>query len=129
MGPKQGKPTYQVVGVLQLLEGGILFFEDMNKYVQLLSQPQVVHTLREKSVSYLGIFGSAARGEDRLDSDVDVVYRLDKSQKRFTLIDLVAIKDYLEEVAEKLVDIADKDRLKPVLRPYIESDIIEIYAN
>ena len=52
--------------------------------------------LRERGLKSLAVFGSVARGAARTDSDVDVLVDIEPDV-RFSLIDLVALKDFLED--------------------------------
>ncbi len=44
--------------------------------------------LRKHDVSFAGLFGSRARGEERADSDVDILVRFNKQKGLFEMVDL-----------------------------------------
>jgi uncharacterized protein len=69
-------------------------------------------------VAALGLFGSRVRGDNRPDSDLDILveYRVDA---RPTLIDVVELEYLLTDRLGVKVDLALKRSLKPFLRPYI----------
>ena len=67
-------------------------------------------------VAELSLFGSRIRGDHRPDSDLDVLVTFDKTP---TLFDLVELRDVLVEKLGVNIDLALKDSLKPILRPYI----------
>ena len=71
--------------------------------------------LRSLGVRELGLFGSFARGEARPDSDVDFFVDLDeKSFDRY-----MAVKELLEDILARKVDLVLKSAIKPRLRDVI----------
>jgi len=71
--------------------------------------------LRERGLRSLAIFGSYVRGAARSDSDVDVLVEV-APDIQFSLVDLVSIKDYLEDSLGRPVDVVTKYGLEPVIR-------------
>jgi len=93
-----------------------------NEILQSLSDFQ-----QEKQDEYhirkIGIFGSAARGQLREDSDVDVVVELDEPD----LLILVGIKQDLEEELQRSVDIVRlRDAMNAFLKQRIEQEAIYV---
>jgi predicted nucleotidyltransferase len=79
--------------------------------------------LRAQGVAHAALFGSVARGEDRPDSDIDIMVELDPAA-RVTLFDYVGIKEYIEAMFSGPVDVVNRDGLKPRLRPKATADAI-----
>jgi predicted nucleotidyltransferase len=74
------------------------------------------HTrLRSLGVRELGLFGSFARGEAGPDSDVD--FFVDFDEKSFDRY--MAVKELLEDVLGRKVDLVVKSAIKPRLRDVI----------
>jgi uncharacterized protein len=71
--------------------------------------------LRERGLRSLAVFGSVARGAARSDSDVDVLVDIEPDT-RFSLIDLVALKDFLEDRLDCKVDVVTKAGLEAGIR-------------
>lgn len=69
----------------------------------------------------LGLFGSFVRGEERPDSDVDLLVELD----RRTFDRYMDLKLRLEQLLGRPVDLVLADRLKPALRDRILSTVID----
>jgi putative addiction module CopG family antidote len=71
--------------------------------------------LREHGLSSLALFGSVVRGAARTDSDIDVLIEV-APNARFSLIDLVSVKDFIEERLGRKVDVVTKEGLDPAIR-------------
>jgi uncharacterized protein len=71
--------------------------------------------LREHGLSSLALFGSVVRGALRPDSDIDVLIDV-APDARFSLIDLVSVKDFLEERLGRKVDVVTREGLDPGIR-------------
>jgi uncharacterized protein len=67
----------------------------------------------------LRLFGSVARGEERPDSDVDLLIDL-ADDRGFG--DYLALAEELEGVLHRKVDLVLSRSLSPQFRPYIEAD-------
>jgi uncharacterized protein len=79
--------------------------------------------LRERGVAHAALFGSRARGDDRPDSDIDIMVEIEP-QANVDLFEYVGIKHYLEDLFGARVDIANRDYLRPQLRPRAEREAI-----
>ena len=79
--------------------------------------------LRDRGVRHAALFGSCARGEERPDSDVDIMVEIDPAA-RIGVYEYVAIKDYLAGLFDIRVDVVRRDRLKPYVRPAATRDAI-----
>ncbi|MGX5804337.1 nucleotidyltransferase family protein [Bradyrhizobium sp. Arg314] len=71
--------------------------------------------IRGMGATSLYLFGSASRGDVRSDSDLDLFIDYDPA-RRFSLIDLVGIKQFLEEKMSAEIDITTRDSLHPMLK-------------
>lgn len=72
------------------------------------------------------IFGSYSRGEQRADSDVDILILPDKSQ-HFSLFTLSGMYEDLKELLGREVDLITYGGLMPFARESAERDKILIY--
>ncbi|MCY7320991.1 MAG: nucleotidyltransferase family protein [Phormidesmis sp. CAN_BIN36] len=82
------------------------------------------NTLKDFGVKSLILFGSVARDEARIDSDVDLLVEFDRPIGLFTFIRL---KRYLEEILESSVDLGTPDSLKPYLREPVFREAIRAF--
>jgi predicted nucleotidyltransferase len=80
-----------------------------------------LHTL---GVRHASVFGSAARGEARDDSDVDVLVDLDKDQP-IGIFEYARLKLFIGELLGGSADVVNRKTLKPLLRDSILTDAID----
>ena len=69
------------------------------------------------------IFGSYARGENDIESDIDMLVELPTGK---TLLDLVRLERQLGEVLAKEVDLLTYQSISPLLKDYIQKDQFQI---
>jgi len=88
-----------------------------------MNRAQIIQRLNEHKreldgfgVRSLALFGSAARGEQRPDSDIDILVEFDRVGGLF---EFVRLKNYLETTLGQPVDLVTPDALKPQLRERI----------
>ena len=74
----------------------------------------------------LSLFGSTGRDEARPSSDLDLFIDHDPTG-RFSLIDLVGIKQFLEENLSVAVDVTTRSSLHPMLRDDIEQSAVRVF--
>ena len=72
-------------------------------------------------VRRIGVFGSIARREARVDSDVDILVDLKDGADLF---DLVELSDFLEEKIGRHVDLATPRALRPEIRDGVYRDVV-----
>jgi predicted nucleotidyltransferase len=78
----------------------------------------------KNDVALLRVFGSAARGEDTLESDVDLL--VDFSEPK-SLFDLVRIEQEFEEALGRKVDLVTSASLSPYLRDQVLGEAQVLY--
>jgi predicted nucleotidyltransferase len=74
-------------------------------------------------VTRLALFGSAARGEARPDSDVDIVVGFDGPA---TSARYFGVQFYLEDKLGCPVDLVTEKAMRPELRPHIEREALNV---
>lgn len=84
----------------------------------------IIPVLRKNDVVKAGIFGSYVTGDNKEDSDIDVLVELIEGK---SLLDLVGLKFELEEVTDKKVDVLTYDSIHPKLREIILNEEIILY--
>ena len=84
---------------------------------------KVLPVLKEAGVTKSSLFGSYVRGENRADSDVDILVELPKGN---SLLDLVRLEKKLEKALGKRVDLLTYNSVHPLLKDYISKDQLQI---
>lgn len=79
--------------------------------------------LKEAGVIRSSLFGSYVRGEEREDSDIDMLVELPRGN---SLLDLVRLERRLEEALGKDVDLLTYNSISPLLKDYIQKDQLQI---
>jgi uncharacterized protein len=82
-----------------------------------------VPQLRRRGVKSLALFGSFARDESRPESDVDVLVDFEGPATFDAYMD---VKELLERVLERRVDLVTRAALKPSVKPFIERDLLHV---
>ena len=78
--------------------------------------------LERLGVKSLALFGSVARGEACQDSDVDLLVEFSRPVGLFHFME---VKEFLEEVLGRRVDLVTPDALKPQLREAILEEAVD----
>ncbi len=97
---------------------------ERGKVVALLKQHEP--EFRRSGVGALFLFGSVARGVVRDTSDVDIFFDLDRPQG-FTLFDLVALKERMQDILGTKVDLMTRKAIHPRRRPGIEAAAVRVF--
>ena len=79
--------------------------------------------LKKAGIRKAGVFGSVARGDARVDSDVDILI---EHSVPYGLFELVRIKRELEAALRRKVDVIDYRAIKPRMRASILKDEVSI---
>lgn len=78
---------------------------------------------QEYNISYLGIFGSYIRGEQKEDSDLDILVEFSKEPDLF---EFIGLKQKLSEILGVEVDLVMKNALKPRIGKRILEEVVQI---
>jgi uncharacterized protein len=79
--------------------------------------------LRARGVTHAALFGSRARGDNRPDSDTDIMIEVDPDA-HISVYDYVGLKEYIASLFEGRVDVVDRKGLKPYVRPAATADAV-----
>jgi predicted nucleotidyltransferase len=79
--------------------------------------------LRQRGVRHAALFGSVARDEARRSSDIDILVDLDPLAP-IGIFEYVGIMQYLGDLFPARVDVANRNSLKPLVRPSAERDAL-----
>lgn len=87
---------------------------------------QSADVVKGMGATSLYLFGSVARDDAQAASDLDLFIDYDPAS-RFSLLDLVGIKQFLEETLAVEVDVTTRNSLHPMLRADIEQSAIRVF--
>src|ERR1035441_5373594 len=82
-----------------------------------LAKPELVKIFK---VNEIGLFGSMIRGEQRNDSDVDILVDLPEEAD---LLDLIGLNQFLEERLHQRVDVVPKRSLREEIRERVLTEV------
>jgi predicted nucleotidyltransferase/plasmid maintenance system antidote protein VapI len=82
---------------------------------------------KDGRVASAWLFGSYARGEEKLNSDIDIMIELNQ-HKQYSMFDVLDISFLLENKIKKKVDIVEKGCLKEYALQTATKDMIKIYG-
>lgn len=85
-------------------------------------QAQKPYLYEKYGVTEIGVFGSYVRGEQKPDSDIDILISLTDPPK-ISLLDLVDLQYYLSDLLGMEVDIAVKRNLRKRIGQRILSEV------
>jgi predicted nucleotidyltransferase len=80
--------------------------------------------LRRRGVAHASVFGSAARGEDRPESDVDIIVEL---APEVGILAFSEIRLHLSDLLGRRVDLVTPGGLQPFARPGALRDAIRVF--
>ena len=99
-------------------------------YTSIMDRTEIIARLREheaelraRGVAHAALFGSRARGDERPDSDSDIMIEIDPDA-RVTVFDYAGLKEYIAGLFDGPVDVVNREGLKPYVRPGVTTDAI-----
>ena len=89
----------------------------------------LIKTILKKDgrVSAAWLFGSIARGEEKLNSDVDIMVEMSNA-KKYSMFDLLDIAFIIEKKINRKVDLVEKGYLKDFAMKTAANDLVKIYG-
>lgn len=91
---------------------------------KMLTKEEILRGFRENQgrideygVKRIGVFGSYVRGEQKEESDIDVLVEFERGKKTFS--SYMGLVMFLEDLFNCKVDLVIIENIKPLLKPYI----------
>ena len=79
--------------------------------------------LRARGVTHAALFGSRARGDNRPNSDIDIMIEI-APDAPVGVWEYVAITQYISDLFPARVDVANRAKLKALVRPAAEREAV-----
>ncbi|MEK7129613.1 MAG: nucleotidyltransferase family protein [Patescibacteria group bacterium] len=79
------------------------------------------HKLQAFGLRRIGVFGSVAREESSIASDIDLLLDFDPAKKTYK--NFFASTTFLENLLNRPIDAVTPQALSPYIKPHIEKDI------
>ena len=73
------------------------------------------------------VFGSFSRGEEREDSDIDILVQYDRANHRVGLFTIISIQQHLQQLLGRKIDLVEEGSLLPFAAESANRDKILIY--
>ena len=98
----------------------------------IVSKSNIISSIRsvlknDGRVARAWLFGSYARGKEKLNSDIDIMIELNNN-KRYSMFDILDISFLLENKINRKVDVVEKGYLKDFALQTATTDLIKIYG-
>ncbi len=88
---------------------------------------KITPVLKRYPITYAGVFGSFARGEQTPESDIDILIRIEPNAS-FSLFDLVGVENSLKNTLGKEVDVCTEKSISKYIRRRVLNDLQPIYS-
>ena len=85
---------------------------------------KLVSFLTKHGARKIGLFGSVARGEERPDSDIDILVEFNEIK---SLFEMVGIELDLADILGKKIDLVTEGSLSPYIKDKVMKDLVVIY--
>jgi predicted nucleotidyltransferase len=82
-----------------------------------------LNELKKYKVREIGVFGSVVRGEQKQESDIDVLVDFEENADLF---DLVGLGLFLEERLGRKVDVVPKRALRKEIREFVLKEVVPV---
>ena len=94
------------------------------KVIDKVNERELLDACKRNDITFLGVFGSYSRGEQKEESDMDILVRF---SGRKSLLDLVRIEGQLSKILGVKVDLVTEGSVSPYLIDGIKRELKVIY--
>jgi len=98
----------------------------MQNTIHLPQYDEICNLLQKYGVSSAGLFGSRARGDNKMSSDYDILIEFLPDSKT-TLLGMIDLELHLKKLLGAPVDVVTKNSISPYIRDRVFSQVIPFY--
>jgi len=80
--------------------------------------------LKKNNIAQAGIFGSYVRGEQKKNSDIDLLVKI--KDPKMSLLGFIKLKHEIEDKLGKKIDLVEYDAIKPQIKDQILKEEVRI---
>jgi predicted nucleotidyltransferase len=84
---------------------------------------EILNIAQKFGAKNVRIFGSMARGEENPESDLDIIVEMEKGS---SLLDIIAIKQDIEELLGRKVDVVTEASISPYIRNTVLREAVNL---
>lgn len=84
---------------------------------------EILDIARKYGATNLRVFGSMARGEESPKSDLDIIVEMEKGS---SLLDIISIKQDIEELLGRKVDVVTEASISPYIRNNVLREAVNL---
>lgn len=88
-------------------------------------QEKIIEILKRNGVKKAAVFGSFARGEEKKNSDIDILV---DAPDEMSLFGVIRLERELKEAVKRKVDLVTYDSIHPLIRDIVLSEQKSIYG-
>ena len=89
--------------------------------------PKIQQFFGSQPIKKAWLFGSCSRGEESMDSDIDILVEYDRQNSSVSLMKIAAMMLNLEDLLHRKVDMVEASRLLPFALDSVNNDKFLIY--
>ncbi len=84
---------------------------------------EILDIAQKHGAKNIRIFGSMARGEEGPESDLDIIVEMEKGS---SLLDIIAIKQDIEDLLGRKVDVVTEASISPYIRDTVLKEAVNL---
>ena len=84
---------------------------------------EILNIAKKFGAKNVRVFGSVARGEEGPESDIDIIVEMEKGS---SLLDIIAIKQDIEELLGRKVDVVTEASISPYIRNEVLREAVNL---
>lgn len=84
---------------------------------------EILDIARKHGAKNIRLFGSMARGEEGAESDLDILVEMEKGS---SLLDIIAIKQDIEDLLGRKVDVVTESSISPYIRDTVLREAVNL---